>query len=117
MEQDVSTITAGGFVFTLCMGILLLFLPRRYALAPIFISGCYMTLGQVLLIGPLHFNILRLLLIFGWIRIIVKKEFVSIKFNSIDRVFIAWIISSFLINFMRRDWSSEALVACLGKSY
>ncbi len=117
MEQDVSTITAGGLVFTLFMGIFLLVLPKRYALVPLFISGCYMTLGQILLIGPLHFPILRLLLIFGWIRIIFRMEIFSIKLNSIDKVLIAWIIISSLLNLILNKWSSAAIIYRLGFLY
>jgi hypothetical protein len=117
MEQQVSTITASSLVFTLCLGILLVFLPRRYALMPLFISGCYMTLGQVLLVGPLHFLIFRIILLFGWIRIIINKEIFSIKLNTIDKVLIVWVIVSSLVNLLLRGWSSEAIISCLGTLY
>jgi hypothetical protein len=102
MEQQVSTITPSSLVFTICLGILLLVLPRRYALIPLFISGCYMTLGQVLLVGPFNFTIFRILILFGLLRIIVRKEIFSIKLNSIDKVLIALVlVSSFLFILLR----------------
>jgi hypothetical protein len=46
MLEDVGSITASSLVVTLCLGLLLLTLPRRYALAPILIGASYLTLGQ-----------------------------------------------------------------------
>jgi hypothetical protein len=75
-----------------------------------------MTLGQVLLVGPFHFTIFRILLLFGWIRIFVKQEIASIKLNSIDKVLIAWVIISSFLYVMLRG-SSEAFINRLGTSY
>src|SRR3990172_2748751 len=105
MEQEVGTITAGSLSFALCLGVLLLMLPRRYALLPLMISGCYMTLGQVLLIGPFHFTIFRILIFFGLIRIIVRKEIFSIKLNSIDKVLITLVLVSSFLSILLRGTS------------
>ncbi len=94
MHQEVSSITAGSLFFTLCLGFLLLGLPRRYALIPLLISGCYMTLGQALIIGGLHFYLIRIIILFGLIRIFVRKEMFSIRLTSIDKVLIAWLMAS-----------------------
>ena len=48
-----------------------------------------MTLGQAFLIGPLHFSIFRIMLLFGWIRIFRKNELAHIRRNYIDKVLIA----------------------------
>jgi hypothetical protein len=117
MELEVNTITTSGYAFTLIMAILILSLPRRYALVPLMISGCYMTLGQILLIGPLHFSILRILIFFGWIRIFLKGEIKTIKLTAIDKVLIAWVISSFILYIILREGSSEAFIARLGFFY
>ncbi len=97
IEPEISTLTGTSLFFTLCLGFLLLVLPRRYALAPLLVGGCYMTLGQVLIIGGLHFYLIRILIFFGFIRIFAKKEIFSIKLNSIDKVLIAWVMVSSLL--------------------
>lgn len=117
MGQDVSNITAGGLAFTICLGVLLLVLPRRYALVPLMIGGCYMTLGQVLMIGPLHFTIFRILIFFGWVRISLRNEIAGIKFNTIDKILIAWVITSSALYIILRGGASEALIYRLGTSY
>ncbi len=116
MEQNTNTITAIGLFFLLFMGTLLLALPRRYALLPLFISGCYMTLGQVLMIGPLHFSILRILLFIGWIRIICKGELSAIKFTAIDKLFVAWLMIGVILFALSRGLVQD-LVGRLGQTY
>jgi hypothetical protein len=97
MEPEVSNITASSIVFTLFLGFLLLGLPRKYAVVPLLVSGCYMTLGQALIIGGLHFYLIRIIIFFGLLRIFVRKEIFSIKLNSIDKVLIVWLmVNSFV---------------------
>jgi hypothetical protein len=74
-----------GLAFTLLMGILVLVLPRRYALLPVIILTCYMTMGMRVMVAGLNFTMLRILLLFGWARLILRGEFRSIKLNRIDR--------------------------------
>jgi hypothetical protein len=97
MREDVSAITGGSLLLVLCLGFLLLALPRRYAFVPMLIAGCYLTLGQVLIIGGLHFYLIRILIFFGMVRVFVRGEIFSIKMTSIDKVLVAWLmVSSFL---------------------
>ena len=116
MPQDVSSISASSLAVTLCLGLLLLMLPRRYALAPMFIGGSYLTLGQTLVISGAHFHLIRILIAFGLVRLLVKKEIFSIKFNDIDKVFIAWImIRTFLYVLVSGD--TESFLERLGALY
>jgi len=116
MEQELSTITTGSLVFTLCLGFLLLGLPRRYALIPLLISGCYMPLGQALIIGGLHFYLIRIIILFGLIRIFIRKEIFSIKLTSLDKVLIAWlIVSTFLYAVF--DGTNANITERLGRMY
>lgn len=93
-----------------------LVLPRRYAFVPIVIAGCYMTLGQALLVAGLHFYLLRVLILFGVTRILVRKELSSIKPNGVDGVLIAsLVVSTFL--FVLVDGTNTTLVGRLGGAY
>lgn len=97
MQPEVASMSTGSLVFILLMGVLLLGLPRRYALAPLLISGCYMTLGQSLIIGGLHFYLIRIIIFFGFIRILIRGEIFSIKLISIDKILISWVmVNTFL---------------------
>ena len=81
-----------AFAFMLLMGILMLVLPRRYALVPLLMAACYMTLGQRFVIIGLDFTIFRIIILFGIIRSIIRKEYSSITFNTIDKTIIFWAI-------------------------
>jgi hypothetical protein len=94
MEQQESTITAISLFITLCMGFLWFALPRRYAFIPMLIAGCYMSLAQALIISGFHFNIIRILIFLGLIRVFVRKEIFNIKLNPTDKVFVAWLMAS-----------------------
>ena len=94
MQAEVSAASGNVLVLVLCLGILLLLLPRRYALAPMMIGACYLGLGQALIIGGAHFHLLRILIAFGLIRLFLRREIFSVKLNSIDRVLLAWLMAS-----------------------
>lgn len=91
------TLTPTSLVVALCLGFLLLVLPRRYALIPMLMAGCYMTLGQALIIDGLHWYLFRILILFGMMRIIVRKELFAIEPNAIDKVLVAWLLVSSLL--------------------
>jgi hypothetical protein len=97
MEQQESTITGVALFITLCLGVLSIALPRRYALVPMLIAGCYVSLAQSLIISGLHFNIIRILIFFGMMRVLLRREIFNIKPNSIDKVFFAWLMASAFI--------------------
>src|SRR4026207_627781 len=81
----------------LFLGCLILLLPRRYALAPMLVAGCYMTLGQALLVGPMHLYLTRILILFAIARVVVRKELFAIDVSPIDRVLLVWLVVSSLL--------------------
>jgi hypothetical protein len=76
-----------------------------------------MTLGQVLMIGPLHFTIFRIVILVGLIRIFFRREIVGIKLNAIDKVLIIWVLTSSVFYIILRGGSSESIIYRLGASY
>jgi hypothetical protein len=81
-----------------------------------FIGGCYLTLGQNLVISGAHFHLIRILIAFGLVRLLVKREIFSVKLNAIDKVFIAWlIIRTFLYVLVSGD--TESFLERLGALY
>jgi hypothetical protein len=86
---------AVGFIFV--MGFLLLVLPRRLAVLPLFAAACYMTMGQVVDVAGLNFSIIRILVLVGWVRLLIRGEFRSIRWNAIDMAMVWWVIASVTI--------------------
>lgn len=81
-----------GFVFTLIVSVFLLTLPRRLAAIPLLMGAAYMTRGQVLEIGPANFDVVRILVTFGFFRVLLKGESIAGKMNNVDRMLILWAV-------------------------
>jgi hypothetical protein len=81
-----------GFLFTFVMASLLVRLPRNWAPLPLLMGACYITLDQQLLIGTLHFPVIRVLIAVGLLRTAVKGERIARGANSLDRMMIWWAI-------------------------
>jgi len=105
-----------GIGFTLLMCLLMLVLPRRFALIPVIILTCYMTMGQRIMVAGLNFNMIRILTIAGWIRIIIWREVFRVKMNAIDKTLIVWTISGILVHSLLWQTTHE-LINRLGHTY
>lgn len=65
-------------------------LPRQWAAVPLLAGACYMTLGQKIEISGLSFPIIRLLLLAGLIRVVVRGERPAGGLIGMDKLFLAW---------------------------
>lgn len=114
--EQIALITPLGLILTLVMGALMLLLPRRLALVPIIAMTCLMTLAQRLIVGGFDFTIIRILIMFGLVRIGLRGEIWSIKLNRIDKIILGFAMCSTIIYVLQ--WgSSDALVYKLGGAY
>lgn len=94
---DVGTITPFTLYFTIAMGILTIILPRKMALLPLIITCSYITVGQRILIFDKDLTVFRIILIFGWVRLLFRGELTSFRFNAIDKALIWWVIASIIL--------------------
>lgn len=105
--------------FLFFMGILLIALPRKYALVPFFLTTLYMTIGQGLIVFGCNFIILRMLIVIGFIRILFRRDISPIQLNSLDKVILLWsavaIVTGFLLD--TRTGSSDNLVHRSGQMF
>lgn len=102
--------------FTLLMGLFLFFLPRKYAVIAMILTAVFITHMQRLVIGSLDFDMLRILLIFGWLRVLVRSEHRGFQFNVIDKVLIAWVMV-YTTTYIILIKTFEAFVLRLGYTY
>jgi hypothetical protein len=94
IDKDVTNINFLGLSITLLMGFLMTLVPRKYAPIPLLIAICFITLGQRIVVADLDFTMARILILFGWVRLTLRGEIHSIKFNAIDKALIWYIIAS-----------------------
>lgn len=91
----------GGMLIAI---ILILWLPRKYVIVPLMMSIFLCPIGQTLVVGGLHVFVVRILILFGWVRVVVSKSsgtaFFAGGYNVIDKAFTLWAIvraSSFML--------------------
>ena len=95
--DNITYISLLGVGFTALMCFLLLSLPRKWALVPVIILICYMTMGERVIVVGLNFTMVRILTLVGWIRILIRGELKSVKLNPIDKTLIWFAISGMAI--------------------
>ena len=114
--EKITNLSTFGAMFTLAMGVLLIFLPRRYAVAPMVMATCFITIGQQVNILGAHFTIVRILVLLGWIRVILKGEIKSLRLNAIDYTLLFWVASSVVVP-MIREPTTDVLNNRMGLAY
>ena len=112
----VADVSAIGMTITLVMGVLLILVPRRYAFVPIMILCCYMTMGQAIVVAGCHFTMIRVLMLFGWGRLLLRGEGRALRWNQLDTIIMVWSACSFVIYVIM--WHDlDAIVYKLGAIY
>lgn len=77
--------------------ILMWALPRRYAILP-FMAVIFLTpLGEQINVGGLHFFVMRILILAGWVRMgwermAQGRPILGKRFNKVDKIFLIWAI-------------------------
>jgi hypothetical protein len=105
--EDLTSLNLSGMLVLFGTGVLTLVLPRRYALLPVIIIICFMTLGQVVVVGGLHFTMMRILVLFGWIRLVLRRELRPLRLNAIDKAVLAWMIVAIITHSLLWQTSDE----------
>ena len=84
-----TTVHPVGLVALVLLGIATLALPRRWALIPMIIMACTIAPGQRVIIATLDFHMLRLMVMFGWARLLLRSELRGLHWNMLDVLIVA----------------------------
>lgn len=105
-----------GILITILLSLLMLLFSRRLAVIPLLLAACYLHLSQQIELLSFNFTSLRILVLVGWVRIILREEIKYIKLNAIDTLILFWTISG-LVSFTLLYGNSEAFINRLGMAY
>jgi hypothetical protein len=105
-----------GFAVTVVCAYWLLTLPRAWAPLPLLIAASYMTQGQVLEVGALHFSVIRILAVVGLIRLKVKGERLAGGWQTLDLLMVSWGVWLVCSGFFHED-TSGTLIYRAGNSF
>jgi hypothetical protein len=95
-------ITGPTVFLTIILVILILGLPRRYLLVPFIVAACFVPAEQHLYLINLHFYVLRILIVAGVLRILMRGEYRPIKWLLFDKLVFAWALVGAGVYFLLR---------------
>lgn len=102
-----------GLLSVLFLGILVVLVPRRFAILPMVVLACFIPSAQRLVVAGLDFDLLRILVLFGWFRLMVRKELSGYGWNRLDSLVMAWMTCGTVV-YVLQHGSFGALVNRLG---
>jgi hypothetical protein len=114
--EAITSVNGLGLCLTAASGIALILLPRRFAMVPILLLVCYMTMGDRIVVAGLNFPMIRILLMFGWLRLVVRREVGRFRWISTDSIIIAWALMR-TVDYTLVRGTSTAFVNRLGYAY
>jgi hypothetical protein len=96
--------------------LLILTLPKKYFIVPFLVGATFITLDQKVVIWGLDFTVMRVMLLFCFIRVVVRGEVKALKFNKIDRVLIYYVLAS-IVTYWLLWQTGDALITKMGFAY
>lgn len=113
---DHTTLHPLGACAIVILGAFLLILPRRHATLPLIIMACFVAPAQRIVIASLDFNLLRIMVLFGIVRVLVRAEIRDFVWTSTDWILVLWSIST-IVMYTLHDWTTAALINRLGYAF
>lgn len=102
-------ITAPTIIIACVLVILTLSLPRKFFLAPYVVGICFVPADQRIIIMGLDFTILRILIVAGVVRILLRNEQRNIVWNNFDKLLFGWAMCGAAV-FVIRESDMSALI-------
>jgi hypothetical protein len=112
---DQTNVNPIGLAALLILGVCVLVLPRSRACIPILILACMISLGQRFYIAGLNWDFLRLIIVFGYLRVVMKHEVRGFQWQSLDTMIILWALCSASAVILREG--SGAVVNQMGVTF
>lgn len=79
-----------GLIAVIVLGVAVLALPRRWAVLPMIVMACFIAPTQRIVIATLDFDLLRIMVVFGWVRLLVRGEARGLAWKPIDTAVVCW---------------------------
>lgn len=92
-----TTITGPTLLIAIVLAVLTFVVPRRYLVLPYVIGACFAPADQTLMLGELDFQVLRILVVAGMLRLALRGEIIAIRWNRFDKLILAWFVVGSMI--------------------
>jgi hypothetical protein len=111
-----ATLNPVGLAAVVLLGLAMLTVPRRYAVLPMVVMACFVCTSQRVVVFSLNFDVMRLLVLFGVVRILIKEEWRNLRQKPIDVVVLLWAFVG-TVAYCLQHATAEALKFKLGVMY
>ena len=88
----VTTAQPAGIVILACCIIATLILPRKWAIIPLVILMMAIPSAQRFVLAGLDFNFIRLTVLAGFLRVLIRKDYIGFTFQLPDKIILLWMI-------------------------
>lgn len=96
--------------------LLLLSVPRKYALLPFILIACFIAPAQRIVIATIDLNLIRILVIVGWIRVFARRENTEFRWSTLDFLLLAYAVTS-TFTYTLQTGSVEGFIYRAGSSF
>ena len=107
---------AVGISLTLSFALLIFGGTRFLAALGVLASVCYITQGQSVTVAGFHFTAIRIALLTGFVRCLLRGELRAIRFCAVDKALIGYTLAMLTV-YTLREHTNDAFVYMLGCSY
>jgi hypothetical protein len=111
-----TTIHIVGLTAVLLLGAVMLLVKRRNACIPMLLMACFIAPAQRVVVFTLDFNLLRIMVLFGFIRIVMRGEWRAFSWRTLDYCIAVWTIVGLIANVLLLR-SVPGFVNRLGSSF
>jgi len=110
-----TTVHPVGLVLLLVMGAAMLMVRRERAFWPVIVIVCLISPAQRIMVLGANFDFLRVMIVFGWLRVLMRGESQPLRWHALDLTVIAWAIAHIAFALLRVGLST--LVNKLGFAF
>lgn len=96
-----TTVHPLGLSLLLAMGVAMLVVRRRYAVWPMIVVACFIAPAQRIVVAGADFDFLRIMVVFGWLRLVLRGELRPMRWGAVDVATIAWVLVFFTMSLLR----------------
>jgi len=91
-------------------------ISRRYVLLPFILTACLVPMNQRIEIAGLDFTALRIILLFGILRLMLRGEMRPVAWNGFDKLLLTWNIVGTIV-YTLQLWDMQAVIRKSGVMY
>lgn len=111
-----TTLNPLGFAILLSLGLAMLLVRRERATIPFILLACFVAPAQRIVVAGLDFSFMRLMVLFGWARVVLRNEHRSLQPHAVDWLIVAWAVVKAILHTIQ--WGEAgALVTMLGQGF